>query len=423
MMSFLRPRRGHYLLLLGLNVGCGSSHPAGPTDAAGGGGGMSQAGAGKGGTSGTSGTTSAPNVDARNYTLLGSVQMPAAQCDLQFSGADHILQADDGTLYAVSINAAIEVEPGAAPKSLFLFSQSSTGLSGHCPTSLVLASDGNLYGTTYNGANNGTVFELTFAGDETVVYSFAPSATGDTTGLPTSLLQGTDGSFYGTTALAGIVGTGVGGEIFQMTKDGVVTALTTLETMDGVEPRALLQASDGNLYGVSWGGGTNGAGTVFRVALSGDPATSGTAESLYSFSPMDNTGPTPLALVEGSDHDLYGITEGGGATNDGVLFRVTPSGDFSSVYEFDKANHLYGPAALVAGGDGKLYGIAHTDGDVGAVFEADEDGTVTTIHRAGSNEGFPTSLVVGTDGNLYGTAYFFDPENTAVVTSQIFELD
>jgi uncharacterized repeat protein (TIGR03803 family) len=130
-----------------------------------------------------------------------------------------------------------------------------------------------LYGTTYAGGTNqdGTVFKLTPAGAETVLYSLgATSADGS---LPVAgLLQGAHGNFYGTTSTGGANGGGASnsGTVFEVTPAGVETGLHSFGTSssDGAEPEgALIQDADGNLYGTTFLGGANNDGTVFKITL------------------------------------------------------------------------------------------------------------------------------------------------------------
>ncbi len=142
--------------------------------------------------------------------------------------------------------------------------------------SLVQGSDGSLYGTTYDGGVNGagTVFKITLTGSLTTLYNFTDGADG---GFPIAgLVQGTDGNFYGTTYSGG---TDSAGTVFQITPTGSLTTLYSFTGgADGVSPYApLVQGTDGNFYGTTLGGGTNGGGTVFTIT----PA--GILTPLYSF--------------------------------------------------------------------------------------------------------------------------------------------
>jgi uncharacterized repeat protein (TIGR03803 family) len=148
-----------------------------------------------------------------------------------------------------------------------LYSFGATGTDGTDPqASLIQASDGNFYGTTLNGgANNlGTVFGITPAGVETVLYSFVGNGI-DGTNPFARLLQGSDGNLYGTTPVGGANGFGV---VFKVSLTGTETLIHTFAggSSDGAYPQnSLIQGSDGNFYSTTLNGGTNNLGTVFKI--------------------------------------------------------------------------------------------------------------------------------------------------------------
>jgi len=289
---------------------------------------------------------------------------------------------------------------------------------------LVQATNGNLYGTTgYGGANwrgcegdagCGTVFKITPSGKLTTLYSFC-SQSGCTDGqLPAAtLIQATNGSFYGTT-------TGVYGTIFKITPSGTLTTLYSFCSQsgctDGDQPWAgLVQATNGDLYGTTYLGGASDNGTVFKITPSGKLTT------LYNFCSQSNCtdGANPLAgLIQATNGDLYGTTSGGGADGYGTIFRITPSGKLTTLYSFcsqsgcaDGANPYYG--ALVQATNGNLYGTTYAGGTnrYGTIFEITPSGTLTTLYSFCQQSGCPdgkspqAGLVQATDGNFYGTTY------------------
>src|SRR6185436_5830351 len=186
------------------------------------------------------------------------------------------------------------------------------------------ARDGNLYGTTrYGGANShGRVFRLTTNGALTTLYSFGPVTNNvfaniDGAYPEAGLVQASDGNLYGTTAWGGASGSGT---LFRITTNGAFTLLYSfIGGSDGGGPEsALVQASDGNLYGTS-NGGARGYGTLFRIT------TNGIFTLLHSFTGF-NDGAQPYGLVQASDGNLYGTSRwGGGDWSDsggGIVFRV-----------------------------------------------------------------------------------------------------
>ena len=157
------------------------------------------------------------------------------------------------------------------------------------------------------------MFQLTPAGVLTVLYNFDGNANG---GNPAgALTQGRDGSFYGTTQQGGAYS---GGTVYSITSTGTFTTLASFTgDAGGSFPyTGLTQGNDGNFYGTTLFGGTNGAGTIFRVTRAG------VLKSLYSFS-NGLDGGTPLAgLALGNDGNFYGATYTGGANNLGAIFRL-----------------------------------------------------------------------------------------------------
>jgi uncharacterized repeat protein (TIGR03803 family) len=181
---------------------------------------------------------------------------------------------------------------------------------------LVQGSDGNFYGTTNLGGSGvfGTVFEMTPAGVLTTLVSFGSLGYSPTAGL----VLGSDGNFYGTTNLGGADGLD-DGTVFKMTPAGALTTLFSFDGTNGANPSGnLIQASDGNFYGV-----TNGArglpdGTVFKMT----PA--GVLTTLATFTGANGDQPVS-GLVQGNDGNLYGVTPLGGINDEGVIFRVVLS--------------------------------------------------------------------------------------------------
>ena len=213
---------------------------------------------------------------------------------------------------------------------------------------LVQATDGNFYATTYAGGTSGncqggcgTVFKITPGGTLTTLHSFDWYDGASPTG---ALVQGTDGNFYGTTYGGGA--NQYYGTVFKITPSGTLTSLYSFcaqaNCADGAMPYAgLLQASDGNFYGTTLEGGANSGcslgsgtcGTVFKITPGG------TLTTLYSFcaQPGCADGGNPYAgLVRGSDGNFYGTTFGRGANGYGTVFKITPAGALTTLHSFDR---------------------------------------------------------------------------------------
>jgi uncharacterized repeat protein (TIGR03803 family) len=224
-----------------------------------------------------------------------------------------------GTIYRMS--------PSGALTYLHVFN----GSDGSKPyAGLVRATDGNFYGTTTEGGayGFGTIYRMTPGGALTTLHNFAGGADGAHP-LFSALLQASDGSFYGTTQFGG--GPANGGTIFRITPGGAYTVMhsftgqyipdgtpPTGAASDGVQPSAgLVQASDGNLYGVTGGGGALGGGTAFMMSPSG------VYTQLFMFA-GNAEGSSPTAtLIQATDGNLYGTAQYGGTYNKGATFRMT----------------------------------------------------------------------------------------------------
>jgi len=226
--------------------------------------------------------------------------------------------------------------------------------------SLVYGLDGNFYGTTSSGGANGnygTVFMITPAGTLTTLYSFC-SQTNCTDGYApfSGLVLGTDGNFYGTTYYGGANGAGTA---FMITPNGALTTLynycSQTGCTDGAGPYGgLVQALNGSFYGTTEFGGTNDLGSVFE--LSSSPAS---LTTLYSFSGSDGRYPQ-AGVIQASDGNFYGVTIEGGANDDGTAFMVTPAGALTALYSFcSQASCADGESpygALVEVSNGTIYG-------------------------------------------------------------------
>jgi uncharacterized repeat protein (TIGR03803 family) len=316
-----------------------------------------------------------------------------------------------GTTFAGGTNrfgSVFKITPGGALSPLHSFSF----LDGDMPTAgLALGADGNFYGTTSYGGSNyyyGTVFQITTNGDFNSLYSFTNGPDG---GEPyAGLAQEGAGAFYGTTIGGG--SNGYGG-VFQITAGGALTPLYSFTNgADGAQPYAgLVLGSDGNFYGATYAGGSNGAGTVFRIT----PA--GALTALYSFT-NGQDGAQPLAaLAQGTNGVLYGSTWGG----NGTLFSITTNGAFTPLYSFTGGMDGASPAAaLTPGSDGNFYGTTQYGGQDGngGIFKITPQGAFTPIYVfTGGSDGASSCapLTPGSDGDFYGTTQYGGQDGEGVV--------
>jgi len=282
---------------------------------------------------------------------------------------------------------------------------------------LIRGTDGNFYGTTYNGGSNarGTVFKITPTGDFSLLHSFV-GAPGDGDTPYAGLKLANDGNFYGTTYFGGTSNLGT---VYRITPAGALTVIHSfggVAVFDGARPYygSLIQGTDGNLYGTTYNGGVaspgnvQGRGTVFRMTLDG------ATTILYAFTGGTNIAFPYGALVQANDGNLYGTAYAGDLAGNGGIFRITltTTPTFTVLHIFQRmtegANAI---AGLIQATDGNLYGVTHLGGsmDLGTAFKMPITGAlplpVTVIHTfVGSDGSAPDqSLIQASDGNFYGT--------------------
>lgn len=268
---------------------------------------------------------------------------------------------------------------------------------------LIQGRDGKLYGTSPGSSagtiyTNGMIYTLNTDGSSfAVLHSFA-----NTDGGPLSLIQGSDGMLYG----AGLA-------IFKMdTSGGNYSVLHTFnQNTDGAAPIGkLLQADDGWLYGTTEIGGSNNAGTIFKITTNGENFT-----VLHVFG-AGSDGKNPWAgVIEGTDGALYGVTFGGGTNTYGTIFTIGRDGNNYQVlhhFTYDGVDGLqpYGP--LVQGLNNRLYGTTPGGGlgNEGTIFEIGLNGSGYQILYSPSSSSEQNQLYAGlvqgpaSDGSgvLYG---------------------
>jgi uncharacterized repeat protein (TIGR03803 family) len=272
---------------------------------------------------------------------------------------------------------------------------------------LVQGSDGYFYGTTpFGGYSPGVVFKIDPSGAFSNICDLSFSSGGHTLG-PSGLVQGSDGNFYGTTFWGGnyVPGLTLGsGTVFKISAGGAFTTLYAFSGSDGANPAAgVVQGSDGNFYGTTEAGGTNGGfGTVFKIT------TNGAITSLHSFTGGADGANPYSTLVQGSNGNFYGMTYGGGTNGGfGTIFEINASGAFTGLYSFTSgSNGFNAQGGLVQASDGNFYGTTFgTNGNLGTVFELSSSGAFTTLYSfAGPDGANPVGVLVrGIDGSLYGT--------------------
>ena len=275
--------------------------------------------------------------------------------------------------------------------------------------SLVQGGDGSLYGTTslsgmtHGGTTPGGVaFNITLSGQETILQRGMPSS---------ALVLGSDGNFYGAT-LTPNPDTVVC--LYMLSPVGAESILATIAFPDGLDFRVqndmggVIQGKAGEFYGIAslsfdeYG--------VFVVASPG----------VYGFVSGIGSGSSSTAsLVQATDGLLYGTAVGGGTYGMGTVFSVNSAatGLGKTIYSFGASpgDGLAPGVPLIQGSDGNLYGTTATGGapstscpqGCGTVFKVTPAGAETVLHSFGSSpadgRGPSGALVLASDGNFYGT--------------------
>ncbi len=287
----------------------------------------------------------------------------------------------------------------------------------------VLATNGNFYGTTWNGGANaqGVVYEITPAGKYSVLYTFCSRTNCADGGQPYAApIQASNGNLYGTASSGGANNQGV---VYEITSAGKYTPLYSFCSLtncaDGAAPLAgLVQAANGDFYGTTWSDGAGAAGTVFEITSTGKLTT------LHSFCdegvPCTDGANPSAALVQAANGNFYGTTQNGGDGEygaGGTVFEITAAGKLTTLYTFcslpDCADGYFPSGALVQATSGDFYGTtgdggAAGEGPNGTVFEITAKGKLTTLYnfcsQAGCTDGAVplAGLLQATNGTFYG---------------------
>lgn len=315
-----------------------------------------------------------------------------------------LIQGKDGFLYGTTegggasyYGTIFKMAYSGGKSLLYSFTDGNSGANPY--GTLVQGTNGNFYGTTYAGGTNayGTIFKMTSSGSVSFPYSFTGGVAG--ANPLAGLVQGADGNFYGT---AYMNGADYYGSVFKMAPGGAVTALYGFtDGSDGAYPYAgLVQGSHGNFYGTTLQGGADYYGTVFKLA------TNGTLTTLAAFNDVNGSYPQG-GVIQGADGNFYGTTSEGGTNGYGTVFSLTTNGTLTTLFSFANTNGSGPAAALVQGNDGNLYGTTSSGGigGQGTVFKITTNGILTTLlWFDGLNGANPQSaLVQAADGNFYGT--------------------
>jgi uncharacterized repeat protein (TIGR03803 family) len=337
-------------------------------------------------------------VHAQTYNVLHNFGTSGGDpTDPRYSGT--ISQSQGGYLvtssddhWSGSVGSLFRIAPNGTLTVLHHFGGAASPAGG-----LILATDSNFYGTTQNGGTyeQGTIFRMTAQGAVTTLYNFTGGTDG---GWPNAApIQSIGGDFYGTT----VGQDGQNGSVYKLTCSGKFTVLHSFATADGTNPYGpLVQKEDGYFYGTTFNGGTQGLGTIFRISASGD------FKVLFNF---DGThGGQPYApLLEASDGNLYGVATTGGTSGVGVVFKMDRSHNVSVLWSFTGGSDGSNPVGgLVQATDGWLYGTNEFGGDEGwgVLFRITPAGNFNLLRPFDSDTGASpqTALIQHTNGRLYG---------------------
>ena len=276
----------------------------------------------------------------------------------------------------------------------------------------------NVYGMTVEGgAGVGVAFRVSTNGiGYTALHYFNSRETNGA--RPHGSLTLANGALYGTTFIGGASNLGT---IFRMATDG--GGYTNLHVFaggaaDGANPMGDLTLSGTTFYGMTSQGGSNNLGTVFRMNTNGTGYT-----NLHSFAgtPSDGAGPPGSLTLDGST--LYGMTQDGGATRRGMVFKMNTDGSSYTNLHFFTGGTGDGatPQGSLTLANGWLYGMTSASGanNKGTVFRVGTDGrSYTNFHSfaGGTNDGAtPYGSLMLSGSTLYGMTYYGGTNNYGVV--------
>jgi uncharacterized repeat protein (TIGR03803 family) len=317
--------------------------------------------------------------------------------------------------------ALVLVLAALAPAQTFTTLYSFTGSGGAAPLGPLLQDKaGNLYGNTEVGGSgqDGVVFKLNTSGAETVLHSFSGA---DGENPEASLMRDSIGDLYGIADRGGAYNYG---SVFKIDTAGAEATLHSFTggTSDGCLPaQGLVTDKSGNLYGTTAECGAYGNGTVFKLDRAGK------STILHSFARGNDSLPEQGHLVRDKSGNLYGVTYGGGSnacTNGcGVLYKLGTNGKFTVLHRFaggvSDGCHPYGTVVMDEAGN--LYGTTWMCGAPGngIVWKVSTGGKETILHSfaGGVSDGCApyAGVVRDSHGNLYGTTWGCGAHNLGTV--------
>src|SRR5215472_1123603 len=304
-----------------------------------------------------------------------------------------LIQGEDGNLLGTNSGAGpfgvgviLRISLTGQGTQIYRFCTQSNCPDGEAPEGIYQGVGGISYGLADEGGASGygTLFNLSSGGRESVLYNFCAQANCNDGANPSAApVPSLNGGLLGTTSGGGANGQGT---LFEVSPTGKFATLYSFcaqaSCTDGAVPvTSPIQTANGVIYGTTEAGGTNASGNVYALTPQGRLL------NLYSFPSAGPFDALPT-LTQGSDGNFYGVTHyGGAATNDGSVFKITPQGKFTNLYNFcplTNCAHGAAPVSLIQGSDGNLYGITSLGGgpnNGGTIFQITPQGALTTLHE------------------------------------------
>lgn len=302
------------------------------------------------------------------------------------------------------------------------------GSMGYGPSDIIVAPNGTIYGSAFYDSGCACNLIFSFADNKlTVLHRWSEPPQHNAADPQGLLLNGSASLLFGTAAYGGptnyncfeYAGNACGSVFaYDLTTDKYKTLHNFTGTPDGMNPAGVQVLTPNSLYGITWGGGTAGWGSFYRVSSTGE-------EVLYSFkNSPDGQGPGGgLAAYNGA---YYGVTIGGGNTacpdGCGTIFKITPTGSETVLYSFTGGADGQYPYELVGDGQGHFYGVSRSNSNVVEdVFEIDASGQFSSAYN-GYFAAYMQWVIPGPNGTLYGVASGGNPSCQPNGCGQIFQL-
>jgi uncharacterized repeat protein (TIGR03803 family) len=350
----------------------------------------------------------------RDKAKSGSSPVNTGSLALDGSGNLYVTAYDGGTLRGGKPGAGTVFQLSSSGKKtvLYTFGSPQDGANPYGAVALD-ASAQNIYGTTVYGGSCGfgTVFRLSKSGSvwkETILHSFCdkPDGSSPYAGLLLNPGKRECCYMYGTTQLGGAYGAGTVFGISGLGKYQLIHSFCQVACKDGDLPQGgLILDTSGNLYGMTSGGGTHSAGTVFRIAQSGSKWTE---TVLYNFCSLsgcaDGESPQYASLTFKADGTIFGVTYVGGASNNGTVFQLAHTGSNwteTVLYSFQggNADGAQPKGTLAMDSTGNLWGTT----DEGGPGPCNKLGCGTVFELAFENGGWSEKVLYDFQGNGDGT--------------------